>query len=114
MTGTAGPIVGSGLGVSGGTFLQVSDADYIEELGGPFNVKGGSIGAPGGVGGEYFSGESVCGGTVKGVSVGPIANAGTSRVSGTPIVVPATWYVGRTYTGTYPRWTPAPCGETGK
>lgn len=60
------PPASAGVGLVG----QVSNADYIEDLGGPFYNVGGSAGAGGGVQGSAFGGLGRCGQPVFGGTFG--------------------------------------------
>jgi RHS repeat-associated protein len=56
-----------------GLVAQFSNADYIEDLAGPFDNVGGSVGADLGVQGSGFLGSGRCGQSVGGITFGPTA-----------------------------------------
>jgi len=80
LTGTASAGFASGAGASAGLGLQSSNAEHIEELGGPFAHLGGSVHAGGGASADtFYGGDNPCGERITGgeVSVGVGAGADT-------------------------------------
>ena len=69
-SGTISGGIAAGAGASGGIGLQGSNANHIEELGGPFEHLGGSIHAGGGASADtFYGGDNGCGGRVTGGEV---------------------------------------------
>jgi hypothetical protein len=82
-SGTVSGGVASGIGVSAGPGLQTSNAEHIEELGGPFVHLGGSIHAGGGVSADtFYGGADACGNRIVGGEISVGIGAGADQYGG--------------------------------
>ena len=76
VTASGGPIVGGGADISFSPGIEISNANHISQLGGPFAIAGPS--AADGVGGygEGFLGVDSCGNPIYGGLFGPALGLG--------------------------------------
>jgi RHS repeat-associated protein len=77
-----------GASASAALLVQISNADYVQDLAGPFANLGGSTEYGGGVSGSVFAGYGRCNQLVEGVTFGPSLGAGAEghlTVTGTNV-----------------------------
>jgi RHS repeat-associated protein len=76
-TASGGPIIGGGIGgVEIGPGVEISNANHISQLGGPFDVAGASAAYGPGAYGEGFLGLDSCGNPIYGGVLGPALGVG--------------------------------------
>jgi RHS repeat-associated protein len=83
VTGTVNGGIASGAGVSAGIGVQGSNAERIEELGGPFVHLGGSVHAGGGVSADtFYGGANACGNRITGGEISLGVGGGADQYGG--------------------------------
>lgn len=83
VSGTVSGGIATGAGASAGIGIQGSNAEHIEELGGPFAHLGGSIHAGGGVTADtFYGGSNGCGNRITGGEASIGIGAGADQYGG--------------------------------
>jgi RHS repeat-associated protein len=83
VSGTVSGGIATGAGTSAGIGIQGSNAEHIEELGGPFEHLGGSIHAGGGVSADtFYGGGDACGNRIAGGEASIGIGAGADQYGG--------------------------------
>ncbi|MFZ1007735.1 MAG: RHS repeat-associated core domain-containing protein, partial [Candidatus Sulfotelmatobacter sp.] len=82
VTATAGPPTLGTPGLSGGPGVEITNAEHVSQLAGPFYGGGGSAVDGLGIHGQAFVGEDNCGNIIGGVIAGPAFGAGVAGTAG--------------------------------
>lgn len=89
VTLTGGPVIGGGTpGLSLGPGIELSNANHISQLGGPFAEGGGAAALLFGGYANGFIGRDSCGNTIAGGLVGPAGGIGVFGQAGPTYTVP--------------------------